>query len=171
MSDNTVMMELQYCPLTFLEKEMNIRRNWQGNYVIRYTLRTAYRRNTSSKRYSSNRLQEGGRGVFIYFWVASQHIFNCTVHIIKWYGNSLMMGKHGFVLKRSWPSWTYVRASNSSGDEGKTRKGSVRIQSGINSYFYVLRLKFYFCMVYVTTLSVCEIVGFRRDVLGAFALL
>jgi len=62
MSDNTVMVELQYRPVIFLETEMNIRRNWQGSYVIRYTLRTGYRRNTSPKRYSStcNILRGGG---------------------------------------------------------------------------------------------------------------
>jgi hypothetical protein len=73
MSDNTVMVELQYCPLTFLEEEMNIRRNWQGNYVIRYTLRTGYRRNTSSKRYSSNRRQEGGGGIHLFLSCIRAH--------------------------------------------------------------------------------------------------
>jgi hypothetical protein len=55
------MVELQYCPVTFLRRETNVLRNWQGNYVIRYTLRIGYRRNTSPKRYSSNRLQGGER--------------------------------------------------------------------------------------------------------------
>lgn len=45
------------------------------------------------------------------------------------------------------------------------------MQPGIKWYFYVLGIKFNFCVVYVTTLSVRETAGFRRGVFGAFDLL